>query len=199
MRSMTFISMAFLLFFVIDPIGNVPIFLNALRKVPVERHRTVILREIAVAYTILLLFGFVGRHFLQLLHLSQTSLGIAGGIILFLIAIKMIFPTSQHMFGTVEDAEPFIFPLAIPIIAGPSALATVLLLVSSNPGRLWVCIGSLTLAMGVASLILVSSGKIALLVGTRAMNAVERLMGLILTAIAVQMLLEGIRTFVKTL
>lgn len=199
MPGMTFVSMAFLLFFVIDPIGNVPIFLNALRKVPPERHRKVILRESAIAFGILLLFGFIGRHFLQLLHLSQTSLGIAGGIILFLIALKMIFPTSESMFGTMEDAEPFIFPLAIPIIAGPSALATVLLLVSSNPDRLWVCIGSLTLAMAVSTLILASSGKIALLIGTRAMNATERLMGLILTAIAVEMLLEGIRTFVKTL
>lgn len=196
---MTFISMTFLLFFVLDPIGNIPLFLNALRKVPAQRQRWVVMRECSIAYGILLLFVFIGRPFLQALHLSQTSLGIAGGIVLFLIAIKMIFPTSEHLFGGMPDGEPFLFPLAIPIIAGPSALATVLLLVSSNPGRLWTCIGALTLVMAVTMLILVFSGKIALLVGNRFMSAAERLMGLILSAIAVEMLLQGMRTFLESL
>lgn len=196
---MTFVSMSFLLFFVLDPIGNIPLFLTALRKVPQERQLKVILRECLIAYGILLLFVFLGRPFLQALHLSETSLGIAGGIILFIIALKMIFPTSEHLFGNNPDGEPFLFPLATPIIAGPSALATVLLLVSSNPRSIWLCIGALTLVMLVSTLILSFSGKIALLVGNRFMSAAERLMGLILTAIAVEMFLQGMRTFLQSL
>ncbi len=196
---MTFISMTFLLFFVLDPIGNIPLFLTALRKVPRERQRAVILRECLIAYGILVLFVFLGRPFLQALQLSETSLGIAGGIILFIIAIKMIFPTSEHLFGNNPDGEPFLFPLATPIIAGPSALATVLLLISSDPGGVWRCIASLTLVMILSTVILSFSGKIALLVGNRFMSAMERLMGLILTAIAVEMFLQGVRTFLQSL
>ena len=196
---MTFISMTFLLFFVLDPIGNIPIFLNALKKVPEERQRAVILRECALAFGVLVIFMLAGKVFLQLLHLSPTSLGIAGGIILFLIALRMIFPTSEHLFGVTSDAEPLLFPLAIPTVAGPSALATVLLLVSGDPSRLWVCLAALTVVMILSTIILISAGKIAELVGSRVMTAAERLMGLILTAIAVEMFLQGIRTFVESL
>ena len=196
---MTFISMTFLLFFVLDPIGNIPLFLNALRKVPEERQRFVILRECALAFGVLVVFMLAGKVFLQLLHLSPTSLGIAGGIILFLIALRMIFPTSEHLFGVTSDSEPLLFPLAIPTVAGPSALATVLLLVSGDPSRLWVCLAALTVVMVLSTLILISAGKIASFVGPRVMTAAERLMGLILTAIAVEMFLQGIRTFIQSL
>jgi len=195
---MTFVSMTFLLFFVIDPIGNIPLFLNALRKVPPERQRAVILRECLLAFSVLVLFMLAGKGFLQLLQLSNTSLGMAGGIILFLIALRMIFPTSEQMFGVTSDAEPLLFPLAIPTVAGPSALATVLLLVSGNPGRLGVCLAALTLVMIVSTAILISAGRIASLVGSRVMTAAERLMGLILTAIAVEMFLQGIRAFITS-
>ncbi len=191
--------MTFLLFFVLDPIGNIPLFLNALRKVPEERQRRVILRECALAFGVLVLFMLAGKVFLQLLHLSATSLGIAGGIILFLIALRMIFPTSEHLFGVTSDSEPLLFPLAIPTVAGPSALATVLLLVSGDPSRLWVCLAALTVVMILSTFILISAGKIASFVGPRVMTAAERLMGLILTAIAVEMFLQGIRTFIESL
>ncbi len=196
---MTWFSMAFLLFFVLDPIGNIPLFLNALRKVPPARQRRVIVRECALAFGVLLLFMLAGKVFLQALHLSATSLGIAGGIILFLIAVRMIFPTSEHLFGVTSDAEPLLFPLAIPTVAGPSALATVLLLVSGNPGRLGACLAALATAMAASTLILVCAGRIAAFVGPRVMTAAERLMGLILTAIAVEMFLQGIRAFVESL
>jgi small neutral amino acid transporter SnatA (MarC family) len=173
--------------------------LNALKKVPEERQRAVILRECALAFGVLVIFMLAGKVFLQLLHLSPTSLGIAGGIILFLIALRMIFPTSEHLFGVTSDAEPLLFPLAIPTVAGPSALATVLLLVSGDPSRLWVCLAALTVVMILSTIILISAGKIAELVGSRVMTAAERLMGLILTAIAVEMFLQGIRTFVESL
>ncbi len=191
------ISMALLLFFVLDPIGNIPIFLAALRHVPAERHRAIILRECALACSVLIVFMLIGRGFLKLLHLSQTSLGIAGGIILFLIALRMIFPRPEGIFGETLQSEPLLFPLAIPTVAGPSALATTLLLVSSN--SLGSALGALGIAMGLSTAILLCAGRIAELAGPRVMTAVERLMGLILTAIAVEMLLSGIRTFVESL
>ena len=145
---MNFLSTTILLFLVIDPIGNIPIFLSALRSVPEERRLAVTLRECALGFVILVLFMLFGRVFLQMLHLSETSLGIAGGIILFLIAIRMIFPTSDHIFGANAGAEPLLFPLAVPTIAGPSALATVLLLASRNPGGFWTVLAAVGVALG---------------------------------------------------
>jgi len=195
-----FLSTTILLFLVIDPIGNIPIFLAALRSVPEERRMIVTLRECLLGLVILVLFALFGQVFLKLLHLSETSLGIAGGIILFLIAIRMIFPTSDHMFGSgTAGSEPLLFPLAVPTIAGPSALATVLLLASRDPHGFWTVMGAIGVSMGVSTLIMAASGSIAKLVGRRVLTAAERLMGLILTAVAVEMLLQGIRTFVMSL
>ena len=196
---MSFLSTTILLFLVIDPIGNIPIFLAALRSVPEERRFIVTLRECALGFVILVLFMLFGRVFLQMLHLSETSLGIAGGIILFLIAIRMIFPTSEHLFGATAGTEPLLFPLAVPTIAGPSALATVLLLASRDPGGFWTVLAAVGVSMGLSTLILISSGIIAKLVGRRVLTAAERLMGLILTAVAVEMFLQGVRTFVMSL
>lgn len=196
---MNFLSTTILLFLVIDPIGNIPIFLAALRSVPEERRLFVTLRECLLGFVVLVLFMLFGRVFLQMLRLSETSLGITGGIILFLIAIRMIFPTSEHLFGETAGVEPLLFPLAVPTIAGPSALATVLLLASREPGGFWIVFAAVAVAMGLSTLILISSGAIAKLVGRRVLTAAERLMGLILTAVAVEMLLQGIRTFVLSL
>lgn len=196
---MNFAATTILLFLVIDPIGNIPIFLAALRSVPEERRLFITLRECALGFVVLVLFMLFGRVFLKMLNLSETSLGITGGIILFLIAIRMIFPTSEPMFGGPPAAEPLLFPLAIPTIAGPSALATVLLLASREPGGFWITLGAVTVAMGLSTIILVSSGMIAKLVGRRVLAAAERLMGLILTAVAVELFFQGIRTFVISL
>lgn len=196
---MDFLSTTILLFLVIDPIGNIPIFLATLRTVPEERRVKVTLRECGLGFAALVLFMLFGQVFLQTLHLSETSLGIAGGIILFLIAVRMVFPTSEPLFGLTPGGEPLLFPLAVPTIAGPSALATVLLLASRNPGGFWTVFASVAVAMGLSTLILISSGAIAKLVGRAVLTASERLMGLILTAVAVEMFLQGLRAFVLSL
>lgn len=188
-----------MLFLVLDPIGNIPIFLAALRSVPQERVTRVVLRECGIAFVALVLFMIFGQFFLQTLHLSETSLGIAGGMILFLIALRMIFPTSEPMFGVAAGGEPLLFPLAIPTIAGPSALATVLLLSSRNPDSFWLVFAAVAVSMAASTVILISSGKIARLVGQRVLTAGERLMGLLLTAVAVEMFLQGVRAFVVSL
>ncbi len=187
-----------LLFLVLDPLGNVPMVASLLKQVDARRRRKVVLRECLLAYLILILFMFFGRQFLALMHLSEIALSIAGGVILFMIAIRMVFKSPEGLFGETLDHEPFIVPLAIPLIAGPSALATVMLMVSREPAKLAIWIGALTAAMLVTTLILALGERIERLFGKRGMEAVERLMGLILTAIAVEMLLGGLKQFLQT-
>ncbi len=192
------ISAFVLLFLVLDPLGNVAIVGGLLRQVKRERRTRVVLRECLLAYIILIAFMLGGRQFLDLMHLSETSLSIAGGVILFMIAIRMVFKSDEGLFGGDGDKldhEPFLVPLAIPFIAGPSALATVMLMVSRDPSKLLIWIGALTAAMVVTALILSLSERLEKLLGKRGMEAIERLMGLILTAIAVEMLLGGFKTF----
>lgn len=195
----TFVSVFILILLVTDPIGNIPNFIGVLQRVPTEKRRQVVLREVAIAYAILLGFMFFGDRILGWLHLTQTSLGIAGGVILFLIALRMVFPGEAGVFGTQVVDEPFIVPLAVPLIAGPSALATVLLVGSQAPTRMAEWVGALTAAMLVSAVVLSFAEPIRRFLGERATTAAERLMGLILTAIAVEMLLSGIRSFVRSL
>ena len=187
------LSATILLILVIDPFGNVPLVASALAAIPPERRVRVVLRECLIAYGVLLAFLFGGRAFLTLMRVSETSLSIAGGVILFLIALRMIFAHPEGVFGDVPGAEPFIVPLAIPAIAGPSALATVMLMASREPHLLGAWAVALTCAMAVTTATLVAAERLQRLLGERAMRAVERLMGLILTAVAVEMLSAGVR------
>jgi MarC family membrane protein len=190
-------SAAVLLLLVIDPFGNVPIVLATLENAAPARRPRIVVRECIAAYVILLAFLFGGQAFLALLGLSETSLAIAGGIILFLIALRMVFRHPEGLFGETPGEEPFLVPLAIPAIAGPSALATVMLMVSRDPAHRLAWVIALTAAMIVTTIVLVASHRLQRVLGERGMIAVERLMGLVLTAIAVQMLLDGLRNFVS--
>jgi len=192
-------SAAVLLLLVIDPFGNVPLVVSALSRVPEARRARVIVRECVFAYLILLAFMAGGRTFLALLHLSDTALTIAGGVILFLIALRMVFPRPEGVFGDPHGGEPLLVPLAVPMIAGPSALATVMLLASREPGHLVPSVIALTAAMGVATAVLLGAHRLQAALGERVVIALERLMGLVLTALAVQMLLDGVRAYVAQL
>ena len=189
-------SAAVLLLLVIDPFGNVPIVIAALADVPASRRARVVLRECFIAYVVLLAFMLGGRLFLKWLQLSEVSLAIAGGIILFLIALRMVFRHPEGVFGDRPGAEPFIVPLAVPSIAGPSALATVVLMASRDPAHVLAWMIALTAAMIVATAVMLGAHRLQQALGERGMIAAERLMGLVLTAIAVQMLLDGVRAFV---
>jgi len=195
----SFASAVVILLLVVDPVGNIPLFLSLLRGVDSKRRVRVIVRECVIAFIVLLAFVLFGRWILTLLGLSEPSLTIAGGVILFLIAVRMIFRGPEGVFGETVDGEPFIVPLAIPAIAGPAAIATVVLLVSRAPERLPEWIGAVSVAMLVTLACLVFAERVAKLVGERGLLAFERLMGLILTAISVEMLLRGIETFVRHL
>jgi MarC family membrane protein len=194
-----FTSAVLILLLVMDPIGNIPLFVSVLRPVKAARRTRVILRECAIAFAVLLVFVFFGAAILGLLGLSDPSLTIAGGVILFLIALRMIFRRPEGVFGDTVGGEPFIVPLAIPSIAGPAAIATVMLLASRAPQRLLEWCAAVSVAMLVTAALLVSADRLAKLAGDQGLLAFERLMGLILTAIAVEMLLRGIETFVRQL
>lgn len=186
------ISSVFLLLLVLDPLGSMPFVLSLLRNVPKERRPRVILRECAVATLVLVGFLFVGDWLLAAMHLSDPALEIAGGLILFLIALRMVFPPPAHEVSEQEIVgEPFIVPLAIPMIAGPSALATVLL-ASRQSGQVLTWVSAIVLACVINTAFLMASGWFARLFGKSGMEALERLMGLILTTMAVQMLISGI-------
>ena len=194
-----FLSAVILLTLVADPFGNMPLVNAMLGGVPEARRRLVVVRECLIAYGLLLVFMFGGHGFLALMHLSQTSLSIAGGVILFMIAIRMVFAKLDGTFGEKAGSEPFIVPLATPLIAGPSALAAVMLMASRDPGKIGMWAAAITVTMAITAVVLLAGTRLHRWLGEHAMQAIERLMGLILTAIAVEMLLAGIREFVMGL
>jgi len=192
-----FLSAVVLLLLVVDPFGNVPIVPGMVAGCAPSRRAWVIARECLIAYGMLLAFMFGGQGLLQLMHLSEASLAIAGGVILFLIALNMVFGREDGGFGVQAAGEPFIVPLAIPLIAGPSALATVMLMATRDPARVGMWAGAITVVMAFTTVLLVLAERIKRWMGEKVVKAIERLMGLILTTIAIEMLLDGIRKYVQ--
>ena len=183
------------LFLIMDPLGNIPPFLSILKTVPLERRRLVLVREIAFAYLVLLAFLLLGRYILQFLHLEQETISIAGGIVLFLIALRMIFPGEGGVLGDSLDGEPFVVPLAIPLFAGPSTLAALLLLQQAAPGETGRLLLALTIAWAISGTILLGSTFLYRVLRQRGLIAMERLMGMLLVMVAVQMLIDGLEAF----
>lgn len=187
---MTLYSAIITLVLVMDPLGNVPLFLSVLNSVDPKRRQRIILRESFIAFIILALFLFFGQYILESMRISQPALSIAGGIILFLIAIRMIFPHHDED-RSKQVSEPFIVPLAVPLIAGPSTMTMVMLLANQAPDAMWEWFMALATAWFITTVILVFSDVLRKLLGERGLTAIERLMGMILTTMAVQMFLTG--------
>jgi MarC family membrane protein len=196
---LTIASAAVLFFLVMDPLGNIPFFLAAMRPVEPARQSRVVLRELLLAYGVMVLFLFAGQAFLGVLHISEPALTIAGGVILFLIALRMVFPSPER--STQEDlsGEPFLVPLAIPYVAGPSLLAAELLLMSREPERWADWLIALTLAWLVSAIAIMLGSRLSAYLGRRGLVAMERLTGMILVAIAIQMFLTGVERYVAQL
>jgi len=193
------ISAATLLFLVMDPLGNIPVFLSVLEGVPEKRRMRVLLRELFLALVVLMLLLFFGQTFMSFLQLTEHSIRIAGGIILFLIALKMVFPVKRAAWASEEvDGEPLLVPLAVPMVAGPSGMAMVMLLASDNPDRMPEWALALFIAWLLTSVILLSANGLKRVLGRRGLIAMERLMGMLLIALAVQMLLEGISAYIAS-
>jgi multiple antibiotic resistance protein len=186
------------LFFVMDPLGNIPVFNAVLSRFTPQRRAQITARELVIALVILLIFLFAGTAILDFLGLTQPSLSIAGGVLLFIIALRMIFP---HLASEVasEREEPIIVPLAMPMVAGPSTIAILLLLASREPQRIWEWCTALVIAWAITTVLLTASPFLFRVLGDRGLRALERLMGMMLVLLATQMLLNGVREFVQSL
>jgi multiple antibiotic resistance protein len=182
------------LFFVMDPLGNIPLFNALLSRFEARRRAIIVARELTFALIILLVFLFAGNAMLTFLNLSQPSLSIAGGVLLFIIAIRMIFPLPHAVDEEMVD-EPFIVPLAMPLVAGPSTIAILLLLSSNEPERIWDWCAALLIAWVGTTVLLTLSPFMMKILGDRGLRALERLMGMLLVLIATQMLLNGVAEF----
>ena len=191
----TFLSAFILLLLVLDPFGSLPVFISVLGGVSPERRTRVAIREVLIAFGVLAVFMVAGQGFLNLMRLSERSLEVAGGVILIIIAIRMIFGGGEIYATDPRGREPLIFPLAVPLLAGPSAMATVLLLASRQPEHLVQWIGALTAAMAVSGLVLLAADRIRLVLGSQMVAAIEKLMGLVLTAVATEMILVGLKRY----
>lgn len=195
---MTIFSAAMLLFLVMDPFGNIPLFMSALSNVDKSRHTRIIIRELIIALLILSAFLFAGQFLLRLLQITEPALTAAGGTVLLLIAIRMVFPRSGGLREDVKPGEPFIVPLAVPYVAGPSAMASILLIMNRDPSRWPEWLAAVGLAWFVSGLIISMSGLLTRLMGEKVLTAIERLMGMLLVAIAIQMLMTGVAQFIAS-
>ena len=194
---MYMLSLAFALFLLMDPIGNVPLFISVLKEIKPKRQRVVIFRELFIALCIIILFNFLGSGLMHFLHIHHDTIQIAGGIILFLLCLRMIFPNAKDpREGPLPDAEPFIVPLAVPLVAGPAVLAAVMIYSQQAPNA-WVMLGAILIAWSASLLILLSSSLLQSVLGRRGILALERLMGLILILIAVEMFMSGLSAFMS--
>ncbi len=186
------LSAATMLFLIMDPLGNLPIYMSVLKTIDPKRRRVVIIRELLFALIILMVFLHSGQAVLDFLKIKQETVSIAGGIILFIIAIKMIFPRPGGIMGLPAGEEPFIVPLAVPMIAGPSTMAALILLANQEPNKMTQWSVALLAAWLISAIILTMSNTFHRVLGEKGLNAIERLMGMILVMIAIQMLLNGI-------
>ena len=196
---MTVFSAATLLFLVMDPFGNIPFFIAALRNVDEGRRRRIIIRELLIALAALVVFLFGGQFILSALQISEPALTVAGGAVLFLIAIKMVFPAGGRWGVEEVSGEPFIVPLAIPYVAGPSTLASVLLIMNREPERWPEWLVALFAAWLASGVIIASAGSLAKLLGEKVLIAIERLMGMLLVAVATQMVMNGVAQYTSNL
>ncbi|MDC6350894.1 MarC family protein [Zeaxanthinibacter sp. PT1] len=184
-------SAAVLLFLLMDPLGNIPLVLSVLKGIPAKRQRVIIARELLMALALLLLFLFLGKPLLRFLHLQQEAVTISGGLILLIIGLRMIFPKPEGIMGHQPGGEPFLVPIAIPMIAGPSVLAMLILMTQSGPAKMTNWFFAVLLAWGMSAVILLAAPILLRFLKERGLIAVERLMGMLLVMVAVQMLIDG--------
>lgn len=187
----SFFSITVTLFFIMNALGSVPIYLSLVKDLPRRRQRWIAIRELLIALAIMVLFHYIGELILTLLGVETSTLHVSGGIILFLIAIKLIFPSESDTSAEWGNAEPFVVPIAVPLIAGPSLLAAIMIYAEEQPEDI-VVLGAIFVAWLASSVILLLAVPLQKLIGAKGLMACQRLMGLILALIAVQMFLQGI-------
>lgn len=190
-------TIAFSLFLLMDSIGNIPIYLTILAEIDYRRRLWIITREMFIALIMILLFALFGDWLMEFLNITQETLYFAGGVILFIMALKMIFPERGSLLESLGiDGEPFIFPLAIPLVAGPAVLAAVMIYSAQLESNTILYL-AIIIAWLVSTTLLLCSSYLQKWLGAKGIKAMERLMGLILMLIAINMLLQGVRLIQK--
>lgn len=194
---MNLINLTIVLFLIMDPVGNISSFLNLLKDQPKERRKRIIIREMLIALVAMFAFSFLGEFVFNILGLSEKTLKLASGVILFLVAIKILFPSIDSLRANLPSGEPFITPLAIPLIAGPSLLATIMLFTNLEPSQPMM-LGAILLAWLLAVIVLLSGSSLQRIIGGNGLMACERLMGMVLVMLAIQRFSEGLQQFIRS-
>lgn len=194
---MNLFSLSVILFLIMDPIGNISSFLSLLKDLPKQRRRAIIIREMLIALAAMVAFNFLGEYIFQVLDINETTIRIASGVILFLVAIKILFPSVDSLRANLPSGEPFITPLAIPLIAGPSLLATIMLFARLEPSQP-LMLSAIFISWFMAVAVLLLGSRLQKALGTNGLMACERLMGMVLVMLAIQRFAEGLQHFVKT-
>ncbi|MGA8164162.1 MAG: MarC family protein [Waddliaceae bacterium] len=191
---MTLFTISLVLFLIMDPIGNVSPYLSLVKELTPKRQRYILAREMLIALVTMLIFLFLGEVIFDLLHLSETTVRLSSGVILFIIALQILFPHLSSIREQLPKGEPFIIPLAIPLIAGPSLLATIMLYAHMEQTQSMMLL-AIACAWIAAALILFSSVFLDRILGKKGLMACEKLMGMVLILLAMQRFLDGIEQF----
>ena len=194
---MTLFGIVLVLVLIMDPLGNLPTFLSLVKEIDPQKLKWIILREMVIALAIMLGFNYLGEYMFNFLDISETTVRITSGVILFLIAIKILFTAPDSVRANLPKGEPFVFPLAVPLIAGPALLATIMLFAHLEPIQSVMLIAIL-IAWLIAVFILLFATPIKKILGNNGLLACERLIGMVLVLLSVQRLLEGILLFWAT-
>ena len=193
---MTLFTLSIILFLIMDPLGNISSFLTLLKDLPKQKRRKIIIREMLIALAAMLLFNFLGEYIFYVLDISETTVKLASGAILFLVAIKILFPSIDSLRANLPEGEPFITPLAIPLIAGPSLLATIMLFAHLEPSQPTM-LAAIFISWLAAVIVLLLGSRLQRILGENGLMACERLMGMVLVMLAIQRFAEGIQQFVR--
>lgn len=196
---MTIAAASITLFLLLDAFGNAPIFLSILGTMPAGKRRTALLRELGFAFAILMVFLLFGRIILSALGITSPALSVAGGVVLFIVALRMLFPNVQGPLVSADHPDPWFVPMAVPLIAGPSSMAWVMLLATQHPDRMWDWVAVVVIAVGASGVVLLAANHLRDRISDQGLRIVERLVGMILVVIAVQMLMDGIGAFLTSL
>jgi multiple antibiotic resistance protein len=194
-NTLSLFSITVVLFIIMDPVGNIPSYLTLVKDLSPERRRYVLIREMLIALAFMLVFNFIGEYIFSILELSDTAVKLSSGLILFLTAIKILFPAANSFRMNLPKGEPFIIPLAVPLIAGPSLLATIMLYAKMETSILMM-MEAIVIAWVLALLVLLAGPRLNRYLGNNGLKAFERLMAMVLVMLAIQRFMEGIQTFV---
>lgn len=194
---MSLFNVTLVLFLIMDPLGNLSAFHSMVKELDPKRQYWIIFREMMIALGVMLFFNYVGEYIFNFLDLSETTVRLSSGVVLFLIAVKILFTSHDSPRANLPKGEPFIFPLAVPLIAGPALMATIMLYAHLEHVQS-IMLLAIFIAWLLSALIFFFAGPIKRVLGDNGLMACERLIGMVLVLVAIQRLMEGVLLFWAT-